>query len=273
MSFFCCPVCGAPLEQVGGALRCGKGHSFDTAREGYTHLLPPNRKHSAAPGDDKGMAAARRAFLQRGYYAPLRDALCDLAVRYTGSAPAVLDAGCGEGYYTGGIYRALQAAGKQPRAAGIDISKFILRYAAKAEKDIEFAVASSYHLPVADESVDLLINCFSPLALEEFSRVLRPGGAFFYVVPGAMHLWEMKQVLYDTPYPNEEKETPYPGFAYREIVPVSDTITLPSQEDIHALFQMTPYFWKTPQAGTARLSALEALTVRTEFRIHVFTRE
>ncbi len=43
MSFFCCPVCGAPLEQVGGALRCGKGHSFDTAREGYTHLLPPNR--------------------------------------------------------------------------------------------------------------------------------------------------------------------------------------------------------------------------------------
>lgn len=36
-------------------LRCGKGHSFDTAREGYTHLLPPNRKHSAAPGDDKGM--------------------------------------------------------------------------------------------------------------------------------------------------------------------------------------------------------------------------
>ena len=58
MSFFCCPVCGAPLERAGGALRCGKGHSFDTAREGYTHLLPPNRKHSAAPGDDKGMAAA-----------------------------------------------------------------------------------------------------------------------------------------------------------------------------------------------------------------------
>ena len=272
MSFFCCPVCGAPLEQVGGALRCGKGHSFDTAREGYTHLLPPNRKHSAAPGDDKGMAAARRTFLSKGYYAPLRDALCDLAVRCTGDAPAVLDAGCGEGYYTGGIHRALLAAGKQPRTAGIDISKFILRYAAKAEKDIEFAVASSYHLPVADQSVDLLINCFSPLALEEFSRVLRPGGTFFYVVPGPMHLWEMKQVLYDTPYPNEEKETPYPGFAYREIVPVSGTITLPSQEDLHALFQMTPYFWKTSQEGAARLAALNNLTVRTEFRIHVFTR-
>lgn len=35
---------------------------------------------------------------------------------------------------------------------------------------------------------------------------------------------------------------------------------------------MTPYFWKTSQEGAARLSALETLTVRTEFRIHVFTR-
>lgn len=273
MSFFCCPVCGAPLERAGGALRCGKGHSFDTAREGYTHLLPPNRKHSAAPGDDKGMAAARRTFLSKGYYAPLRDALCDLALRCTGDAPAVLDAGCGEGYYTGGIHRALLAAGKQPRTAGIDISKFILRYAAKAEKDIEFAVASSYHLPVADQSVELLINCFSPLALEEFRRVVRPGGAFLYVVPAADHLWQLKEVLYDQPYANEEKETPYEGFAYEAIVPVEDTITLPSQADIQALFQMTPYYWKTPRDGAARLAALPELTTDISFRFLVFEKK
>ena len=52
------------------------------------------------PGDDKGMARARRAFLRRGYYAPMRDELCKLAVELTGPAPAVLDTGCGEGYYT-----------------------------------------------------------------------------------------------------------------------------------------------------------------------------
>ena len=44
--------------------------------------------------------------------------------------------------------------------------------------------------------------------------------AFLYVVPAARHLWELKEVLYDAPYPNEEKETPYEGFTYREIVPV-----------------------------------------------------
>ena len=270
MSLFRCSVCGGALTRGERAYRCAKSHSFDLSREGYTYLLPPNQKHSAAPGDDKGMAAARRDFLSRDYYRPLKDALCALAVSRTGQSPAILDTGCGEGYYTCGIYIALLAAGKQPRMAGTDISKFILRYAAKREKGIEWAVASSYHLPVGDESVDLVLNCFSPLALEEFRRVLKPGGTFLYVVPAAQHLWELKEVLYDRPYPNEEKETPYEGFRYEAIVPVEDTITLPTQADIHALFQMTPYYWKTPKEGAARLAALESLTTRTAFHIHVF---
>ena len=156
--------------------------------------------------------------------------------------------------------------------AGTDISKAILRYAARREKGVEFAVASSFHLPLADGAADVLLDCFSPLALEEFRRVLRPGGVFLYVVPAADHLWQLKEVLYDQPYANEEKETPYEGFAYEAIVPVEDTITLPSQADIQALFQMTPYYWKTPREGAARLAALETLTTRISFRIHIFRR-
>ena len=116
--------------------------------------------------------------------------------------------------------------------AGTDISKFALRTAARRERGAEFAVASSYRLPLADGSVDVLLNCFSPLALEEFRRVLRPGGIFLYVVPGAEHLWEMKEILYERPYPNEEKETPYEGFRYREIVPADGTIDIESREEI-----------------------------------------
>lgn len=271
-SLFCCPLCGHPLEREPSVYRCPNGHSYDVSREGYTHLLPVNRKHSAAPGDDRGMAAARRDFLSGEYYRPLLDALCALALSHTGDAPTVLDAGCGEGYYTAGIHAALSGAGKAPQMAGIDISKFILRSAAKRTHAVEFAVASSYHLPMADESVELLIDCFSPLALDEFRRVVRPGGTFLYVVPAADHLWEMKQVLYDQPYPNEEKETPYDGFHYESVIPVDGVITLPRGTDIRNLFQMTPYYWKTPQAGAERLAALESLTTRISFRIHVFRR-
>ena len=162
MSIFCCPICGGPLDREPSAYSCPAGHSFDLAREGYVHLLPANRMHSKMPGDDKGMAAARAAFLSKDYYAPLRDALCSIALERTGPAPRVLDTGCGEGYYTSGVYRALARAGRSVTMAGTDISKAILRRAAKREKDVEFAVASSYHLPVADGAVDLLVNCFSP---------------------------------------------------------------------------------------------------------------
>ena len=270
MSLFRCPVCGGPLTREDRAYRCGNGHSYDIAKERYTYLLPPHQKHSAAPGDDKGMAAARRDFLSKGYYTPLSNTLCTEILARSGASPAILDTGCGEGWYTAGIFRALTEAGKASRMAGTDISKFILRYAAKREKGVEFAVASSYHLPVADETADILLNCFSPLALEEFRRVLKPGGTFLYVVPAADHLWELKQVLYEKPYPNEEKKTPYEGFTYETIVPVDARIHLENQADIHALFQMTPYYWKTPKAGAERLAALDHLDCRIAFRVHIF---
>jgi len=270
MSLFRCPLCAAPLERRETALRCPSGHSFDIAREGYVHLLPPNQKHSALPGDDREMVLARRDFLSKGYYQPLLNTICSRILAFPGDAPVILDAGCGEGWYTAGVCGALRAAGKRPRMAGTDISKFALRTAARRERGVEFAVASSYRLPLADGGADALLNCFSPLALEEFRRVLRPGGAFLYVVPGPRHLWKLKEVLYDRPYPNEEKETPYEGFAYREIIPVDGRILLESREDIQNLFRMTPYFWKTPRAGAERLAALESLETEISFRVHVF---
>lgn len=273
MSLFCCPLCGAPLSEIPGGLQCPNRHTFDRAKEGYVHLLPVNQKHSKAPGDDKGMVTARRAFLDKGWYKPLRDTLCSLSAELTGNAPSVLDAGCGEGYYTSGIRDALAAAGKSPRTAGIDISKFSIQKAAKKYPGIEFAVASAYRLPVPDESIDLLLNVFSPLAIDEFRRVLKPGGAYLYVVPAAYHLWELKEILYDHPYPNEEKITPYDGFSYTEILPVTYAVHLPAPEDILALFQMTPYYWKTGKPGAARLEQVSELDCRVDFRVHVFRRE
>lgn len=273
MSLFRCPLCASPLTRTDRTYTCPQGHSFDRAREGYVHLLPANRMHSKAPGDDKAMAAARSRFLSGGFYAPLRETLCQLALEGAPDCPAVLDSGCGEGYYTAGVYAALTAAGRTPRMAGIDLSKPSLRWAAKREGAVEFAVASAYHLPVADRSADLLLNCFSPLALEEFRRVLRPGGRFLYVVPAARHLWELKEVLYDRPYPNREEDTPYEGFRYVEIVPVETAFRLEGGAALMDLFHMTPYFWKTPRSGVERLERLETLDVTASFRVHVFQRD
>lgn len=271
-SLFTCPLCTGALTRDAQTYACPGGHSYDISREGYVHLLPANRLHSKAPGDDKAMAAARGRFLSAGHYAHLKDALTGLALSCTGQAPAVLDAGCGEGYYTAAVHDALRAAGRSPRTAGVDLSKPSLRQAARREGEAEFAVASVYHLPVPDGSMDLLLNCFSPLATDEFRRVLRPGGVFLYVVPGPRHLWEMKQVLYDRPYENPEETAAYEGFAYERIVPAERTLRLEGPA-IMDLFGMTPYAWKTPREGVERLAALERLTVQAQFRVHVFRRE
>ena len=271
-SLFCCPLCGGALERDEHTYRCPSGHCFDRGAAGYTHLLPANKKHSKNPGDDKEMVAARSAFLDGGYYAPLRDALCELASKELAGkdAPVLLDSGCGEGYYTAGLYQKLTVAGKSPQIAGVDLSKFALKRAAKRVKEGEFAVASVYHLPLADESADLLTNVFSPLALEEFRRVLKPGGAFLYVVPSALHLWEMKQVLYEKPYENPVKLDQYEGFTYEDSVQVRYQIHLENSAHTMALFGMTPYAWKTPQEGVERLRALEHLDTQIGFDIHLY---
>ena len=80
-----CPVCGGALHREERSLRCGAGHCYDLARQGYVNLLRTNRSKDKRHGDDKRMVAARTAFLDAGYYAPLRDAI---AAGFTaGSSP------------------------------------------------------------------------------------------------------------------------------------------------------------------------------------------
>ena len=224
-----CPLCGEPLTGD-TALKCGRNHSFDRAKEGYWHLLPVQSMRTKAPGDSKKMVAARRAFLNAGYYGIFGRALGELCLAY--GVPTGADA--------------LPAA--------------------------KYAVASSFAQPVRTGWADLLLNCFSPFAQEEFRRVLRPGGRMIYVVPGAEHLYQMKAVLYDTPYKNPVQEVAYEGFRPIGEREVSGSITVPAGQ-LEALFAMTPYYWKTPRDGAARLAALPELTTDIAFRFLVFEKE
>ncbi|MBO7373451.1 MAG: methyltransferase domain-containing protein [Oscillospiraceae bacterium] len=269
-SLLICPDCGAALERDPHTLRCANGHCFDIAKEGYVNLLPANRRHSSTPGDDREMVNARTAFLNGGWYAPLKDRLCETVAAWNAEEPVLLDAGCGEGYYTEALCGAV--AEKGGRVCGVDLSKAAARRAAKRCPQAEIAVASVYRLPLADRSADILFNCFSPLADGEFRRVLKPGGLFLYVVPGPRHLWELKEILYENPYENELREESYFGFRAMPEIPLQFRFLLQRREEIAALFHMTPYTWKTPKAGAERLAELQELEVTAEFRILRFQR-
>ena len=271
-----CPLCGKPLSGE-TSLKCASGHSFDRAKEGYWHLLPVQKMRTKAPGDGKEMVAARRAFLNAGYYSIFGQALGELCLEYgqpeQPNRPLhLLDAGCGEGWYDRCIAKQFEDAGRPLELAGFDIAKRAVRLAAKALPQAEYAVASSFSQPVKTGWADLLLNCFSPFAREEFLRVLRPGGRMIYVVPGAEHLYQMKAVLYEKPYKNPVQEIAYEGFRAIGEREVTGEITVPA-EQLEALFAMTPYYWKTPRDGAARLAALPELTTTISFRFLVFEKE
>ena len=274
-TIFTCPVCGACLVRGNRAYRCPAGHSYDIAAEGYVHLLPPNRMHSKTPGDTKQMVRARREFLDAGHYQPFSDCLNRLAgeALSTLKSPVILDAGCGEGYYTGRLYREIAAQGVSPEAFGFDISKFAVKSAAKHCPGIGFAVASCFAIPIGTAAVDCLLDVFAPLVPEEFARVLKPGGTMILAVPSAKHLWGLKEILYDKPYQNEEKMTEYAGFSFVKRVPVRDRLVLESTEMIQNLFAMTPYYWKTPVEGSLRLQKMERLETEIGFDFLVYRRE
>ena len=144
------------------------------------------------------MVAARRAFLSAGYYGIFGQALGELCLEYgqpkAGKPLRLLDAGCGEGWYDRCIAKQFEEANLPLELAGFDIAKPAVRLAAKALPSARYAVASSFHQPVRTGWADVLLNCFSPFAQEEFLRVLRPGGRLIYAVPGAEHLFQMKAV-------------------------------------------------------------------------------
>ena len=186
-----CPVCGGALMPLGTSLRCPQGHSYDMAKEGYVNLLAIQKRHAADPGDGKAMVRARRAFLQAGYYAPFQKALAELCLEYAPECGEthLLDAGCGEGYYTEGVSRALEQAALPMQVYGVDISKSAADAAAKRCPGGHFAWGSVYHLPVADRCCDMLMTIFAPYCGEEYHRVLRKNGTMLMVIPGQQHLW------------------------------------------------------------------------------------
>ena len=274
MSIYRCPLCGKRLEKQERTLKCENGHSFDISAEGYTHLLPPNKMNSKVPGDSKEMAASRSAFLDGGYYEPLQKALVETVLELAkDEETAVLDCGCGEGYYTAAVAKELKNRFAKAKIAGFDISRPSVKRAAKRSKEVEFAVASVFDIPVFDESFDILVNVFSPLSIEEYSRVLKNSGYYIYVVPAARHLWQLKAAIYDTPYENKEEDIPYEGFEHVETKRVRYEALIKTQKDIFALFQMTPYYWKTSAKGAKKLEKLETLLTEVAFDIHIYKKK
>lgn len=263
MNLYICPVCAdkkgagnAPtLTLSGNALKCPLGHSFDRSAKGYVNLLLSQHKNVKDPGDSKEMAAARRHLLNTGAYQPLLEGLCNAADKLTSDAPVIVDCGCGEGYYTAGVYDYLKKADKSPKIYGVDISKNVLSTAKPRihDREIFLSAASCFRLPLPDKCADLAMVVFAPFCREELLRTLAEDGCVITAIPAREHLYGLKKLLYKSPYYNEVKPYDIEGFEFLGKDEIAYTLTLSEQETLNALFMMTPYYYKTSPADSAML--------------------
>lgn len=257
------------VTEDGKSVKCSgenpknKRHSFDFSADGYLSF-------GASGGDSKEAVAARKAFLRSTpHYKLAAEAIRSTVERYVPECKLLLDAGCGEGYYTSLLSEVAE------NVVGFDLSKFACSAGAKqAKKDgknnLLFATASVFELPVADGCADAVTNIFAPCAEEEYNRVLKDGGYLFVVGAGKEHLMGLKRAIYDDVYENGQRADLPKSMEHVDCVIAHYSMNIVGKENIAALFSMTPYYWRTSEADKKKLSSLESLETNIEFEINVY---
>jgi 23S rRNA (guanine745-N1)-methyltransferase len=256
------------IYENSGRLQCKgpKTHSYDFASGGYVNLGSPVQ---SGGGDSKQAVRARSDFLNMGYYEPIANTLRRLLSEHLPTDALVVDAGCGEGYYSELI------AEDGYSLAGFDLSKFAVDAAAKRAKakgraNAFFGVASVFSLPLADLSADAVVNIFAPCAEKEYARVLKDNGLLFVVAAGTDHLLGLKKAIYNEIHKNDVRADMPTDMKLIRSERLSYTITVNGNQSIKNLFAMTPYYWKTSQSDVQKLETLESLQTEIDINFEVY---
>ena len=286
-----CPICKSALIRENKSLVCPSRHTFDISKQGYVNLLPPGKEKNAHTGDEQVMVKARVDFLSRGYYKNISDRLAEIIAEHiqTDTDAVLCDMGCGEGYHTtnfaNGVYRKLN---RPVLAVGFDASKHAAVYSSKLSRSLGmmpkdgvgaefdspvqtyFMPANIFHLPLCDSSVSAAVSMFAPIAWDEVKRVLKQGGILAVVSSGRDHLIEMRNLIYDEVRLSDFEPEAADGFSLVATDELRYETTIETNEDIRNLFMMTPFYYKTTEAGRERLYSSENLKITVNVNYSIF---
>ena len=238
------------------------------AKEGYVNLIAGSHKKGSLIGDNRDMALSRRRFLEKGYFDSLSDEIINIIKEKNIQDKDILDICCGEGYYSHRIKEALGTGIK-----GFDISKEMVRLAAKRKDGSFFFVANLARIPLEDGSVPFAFHLFAPFHEKEFCRILEDKGTIVTVVAGENHLFEIKELVYDSPYKNDEAPPQTQELILKEKRKVTEKIHLSCAEDIDSLFRMTPYYYRTSDKDKEKLKDCDELDVTVDFAIFIYEKK
>lgn len=184
-----CPVCGVSMSVSNGELKCGTGHSFDIARQGYVNFL--TNKTFIKNADTAAMIGARQQMHARPFFQDLARQISDICEEVSQRSPAatVIEPGGGSGFYANAVIRRVDAA----RAVSFDISAHAAKVCAQQSERVAVVVADVWQKwPFADDSADVVLSVFSPRNFIETERVMKTGAVLILVTPENDHFAEMR---------------------------------------------------------------------------------
>lgn len=266
---YICPICKTALNIINNSYKCENNHSYDISSSGYVNLLNPGKRNNFKAGDSKEMIKARSAFFKSNAYQPIAENLCSIISKLP--RDIIVDAGCGEGYYS--LFIANQFS--KSSILGFDMTKYGCDHAAKCAKRINsqnalFSVANVFELPLNDDSIDVITSIFAPVADKEFSRILKPNGYLIVVSAGIHHLDGLKRILYDNLYLNEDKRSIYEDFLLIDVINLKYETTIQGNETINNLFTMTPYYHRTSLSDKKKLENINEVYTNIEVNFLVY---
>ena len=219
------------------------------------------------------MVAARRAFLDAGYYQPLATQLATRLEAELDKRSLLVDAGCGEGYYTRQLSSHLSTHHKPPpRLIGFDISKWAVQAAARTQP-ATWLVASNRQIPLADHSADFVLSIFGFPVYASFRRILKSGGQLLLVEAGQRHLIELREVIYSRireSRPQGVHEAERAGFVQVRCEELTFTTRTLGRDAIEQVLQMTPHLYRASGDGKERVAQLQHLQLTVDVVIRMF---
>lgn len=256
---FRCPVCKETFSLLErGSFVCQNGHCFDLSSKGYIHFLAGGGNADAQY--DSELFAHRNAVFRDGFYEPAAKLIAGLAEKYLPTKKRViLDAGCGEGYYSHFLRDKTDTA-----VYGLDNSKAAILAATKNGDHSRFMIADLANMPVLSGCAGLVLNILTPANYAEFARVLCDDGAVIKAIPGERYLRELRECIFSGEDYSNEKTIGHMERNARiaEQKTIEYTLRVTNAQ-LSSFYKMTPMTTHA-HASEKQLAEIESITIHME---------
>ncbi|MDY4050106.1 MAG: methyltransferase domain-containing protein [Eubacterium pyruvativorans] len=280
-NLYACPICGKKIRFHAGSLVCKKEHCFDISAKGYVNMMGATKP---LKGYDRQFFMSRSEFFAKGYYEHILNAIVkkvsEIKAAADGAAAGadskegaesvsqlvLIDAGCGEGYYSSALAGRIEGL----QIIAFDIAADAIVCAAKSKENVAWTIADVTNIPVKDGICDILLDVFTPASYKEFGRILKKGGYILKVIPGSNHLKELRKAareqLKNKDYSGDDVSD-YFEQHYDILSQETLTNTMPiDQETLKTLTEMTPLLFDV-DVSRLDLSEISEITVEAQLII------